>query len=144
MAFLKVGSEVVLKKQRLYVMEITLPSGMTVVKVGKASGLSAKERMLQICGSIYDKTRRTPMIKIHRDREVPAEYVFTFETTLHRFFKLRQYKSKLVWDGVSECFVLPLDDVIQAFDLVIEGVVPDFVYGADEKAIEDNKYGLPF
>lgn len=142
MAFLTVGKEPPKKKQRLYIMEITLPSGMNVVKVGKASGPSSKERMLQICSSIYDDQRTTPMIKIKRDREVDAEYVFKFENTLHRFFANYKYESKAKWDGITECFCVPVEDVVQAYELVIEGVEPDFQYQMPStKEAEDS---LPF
>lgn len=140
MALLKVGAPPPSKKQRLYLMEITLPSGMVVMKCGKSSGPSSKERMLQICSSIYDKFRRTPMIKIQRDREVPADKVFEYETTVHRFFCNYQYDSKTKWDGITECFVVPLDDMVATYEAVLDGQVPDFIYELPE-IIEDR---LPF
>ena len=142
MAFLKVGVEPKQKKQRLYILDIELPSGMKVTKIGKASGNSSKERMLQINGSIFDKLRCTAKISIKRDREVDADMVFRFENTLHRFFANYKYNSKEKWDGVTECFCVPVEDVIQAYELVIEGVEPDFVYQMpDTKEDEDT---LPF
>jgi len=140
MAFLKVGAGAPKKKQRLYIMEITLPSGMKVTKIGKASGQSSKERMLQINGSIFDKHRCTAMISIKRDREVPADKVFEYETVLHRFFSSYQYEHKTRFDGITECFVVAVDDVVQAYEAVIEGSVPDFLYEAPE-VVEDK---LPF
>jgi len=142
MAFLTVGAGVPKKKQRLYLMEITLPSGMVVIKCGKASGSSSKERMLQICSSIYDKFRRTPMIKIQRDREVNADLVFKYETIMHRFFSDYRYESKHKFDGISECFVVPLDDMVQAYEAVMEGLEPDGVY--KRAPIVLDKYDLPF
>jgi len=137
MAFMKVGGKPPNKKQRLYLMEITLPSGMVVLKCGKASGSSSKERMLQICSSIYDKFRRTPMIKIQRDREVPADKVFEFESTVHKFFCDYQYKHATKWDGITECFVVPLDDMVAAYEAVIEGMVPEHTYKLPELVVED-------
>ena len=123
-------------------MEITLPSGMIVNKCGVASGQSSKERMLQICASIYDDQRTTPMIKIKRDREVDAENVFKFENTMHKFFSNYRYSSKAKWDGITECFCVPIEDMVQAYELVIEGVVPDFQYQMPStKEAEDS---LPF
>ena len=135
MSFLKVGGSP-LKKQRLYLMEIELPSGMVVQKIGKASGPSSKERMLQINSSIFDKFRCTAKIRIKRDREVPADMVFKYESMLHQFFKAYQYESKTRWDGVTECFTIPLEDAVQAYEAVIEGNVPDFTYEMPE-LIED-------
>ena len=142
MAFLKVGGEPPKKKQRLYIMEIVLPSGMTVIKCGKASGPSSKERMLQICSSIYDKHRRTPMIKIQRDREVDADLVFKYETIIHKFFSDYQFSSKAKWDGVTECFVVPLDDMIAAYEAVIDGLEPEHIYSLPVPELD--KYGIPF
>jgi len=142
MAFLTVGASMPKKKQRLYIMEITLPSGMVVVKCGKASGHSSKERMMQICSSIYDKFRRTPMIKIQRDREVDSDLVFKYEAIMHRFFMDYKYESKHKFDGISECFVVPLDDMIQAYEAVMEGMEPDGVYV--RAPVEVDKYGIPF
>ena len=142
MAFITVGGAAPKKKQRLYIMEITLPSGMTVIKCGKASGLSSKERMLQICSSIYDKHRRTPMIKIQRDREVDADLVFKYETIVHKFFKNYQYNSKTRWDGITECYVVPLDDMVQAYEAVLNGVVPEHTYVLPVQ--EPDEHGMAF
>lgn len=137
MAFLKVGSTHVAKKQRLYILEIELPSGMQVVKIGKASGSSAKERMLQINGSIFDKFRCTAKISIKRDREVPADKVFEYETILHQFLKDYRYNTTHKFDGSSECFCVPIDDVVASYELVLSGEVPDFVYTLSPPNIED-------
>lgn len=122
-------------------MAITMPVqdsiGMTIIKVGKASGQSSKERMLQICGSIYDRRRSTPMIKIVRDREVPADMVFKYETILLQFFADYQYSSKDKWSGSSECFVIPKEDAIQAYEAVLDGLVPDHTYELPEPEPED-------
>jgi len=145
MAFLKVGSDEK-KKRRLYIMEILMPigddaSGLTVIKIGVASGNSSKERMLQICGSIFDAHRRTPMIAIKRDREVPGDKVFKYEAILHAFFKNYKYNFKNKWSGSTECFVIPLDDAKQAFEAVIEDQVPDFTYVLPDAPVCDD---IPF
>jgi len=142
MAFLTVGKEPPKKKQRLYILDIEMPNGMRLTKIGKASGNSSKERMLQINGSIFDKYRCTAKISIKRDREVDAEYVFKFENTLHKFFANYKYNSKTKWDGVTECFCVPIEDVVQAYELVIEGVEPDFVYQMPSTKETEDK--LPF
>ena len=142
MSFLKVGGKPTVKKQRLYLLEIELPSGMQVVKIGKASGSSSKERMLQINGSIFDKFRCTAKISIKRDREVPADQVFEFETLLHRFFVACKYESKTKWDGVTECFCIPIDDAVQAYEAVIDGNVPEHVYALP--GFEEESDGLQF
>jgi len=142
MAFLTVG-ETPVKYRRLYLMRIILPSGMVVHKFGVASGNSSKERMLQICGSIFDKFRETPRIKLLRDRKVEADIVFKYENILHRFFSEYRYESKHKFDGITECFVLPDDgeDAIMAYEAVIDSQVPDHDYEAPPKP-ED--IDLPF
>jgi len=119
-------------------MNIILPSGLTVVKIGKSSGHSSKERMQQINGSIFDKFRTTAMISIKRDREVDTDFVFKYETTLHHFFADYQYNTPHKFDGYSECFVIPLEDAVQAYEAVISGEVPDFKYVLPEKVAEDS------
>lgn len=138
MAFLTVGSDTVpKKKQRLYIMEIELPSGMKVVKIGKASGHSSKERLLQINGSIFDKFRCTAKMSLKRDREVPYDDVFKYETILHRFFANYTYEHKTKFDGITECFTIPVEDAVQAYEAVIEGAEPDFVYVMPDPVEED-------
>jgi hypothetical protein len=142
MAFLTLGAPPPAKKRRLYLMEITLPSGMQVVKCGVASGSSSKERMMQINSSIYDKFRSTAMIKIKRDKEVDGEDVFKFENSVHKFFFNYQYDTTHKFDGCTECFCVPIEDMVQAYELIIEGVVPDFQYQMPStKEAEDS---LPF
>jgi len=138
MAFMKVGIAPTTSR-RLYLMHITMPSGVVLHKFGVASGSSSKDRLLQICGSIFDKFRQTPMIKLIRDREVPAEEVFKLESTLHKFFSSYRYDSPHKFDGVTECFVLPEDsgDAITAYELVITGEVPDFTYTVTASIKED-------
>ena len=121
MAFLKVGVAPS-KERRLYLMRIKLPSDQTVFKLGVASGRSAKERMLQINGSIFDKYRETAMIKIVRDRKVDADNVFNLETSLHHFFCMYKHSDLYKWDGVTECFTVEQDVAIQAYEAALDGV----------------------
>lgn len=126
--FLKVGKSPV-KDRRLYCMRIITPDGV-YFKFGIASGHSAKDRMLQIAASYYDVYRETPIIKIMRDRKIDADKVFGYETTLHRFFNYYQFNRSTYrsFDGCTECFLVEIDPALQAFDAVIEGMVPDFEY----------------
>lgn len=140
MSFLKVG-KAPSSKQRLYILDIELPSGMKLVKIGKASGPSAKERMLQINGSIFDKFRCTAKISIKRDREVSSEEVFKMETTLHQYFSTYQYNTPHKWSGCTEAFTIPLADAVMAFEAVIDGQVPDSKYELPGTPMDDD---LPF
>ena len=135
MALLKVGQSPT-KDRRLYCMRITLPESV-LYKFGVASGHSSKERLLQIAGSYYDVHRETPIIKVMRDRKVNPDDVFKYETTLHRFFAFYKYNRDLnrPFDGSTECFMIDKDSAMQAYDAVIEGMVPDFEYYKDKDKI---------
>ena len=139
--FLKVGEGAPKQAQRLYLLEITLPSGLVLCKIGKASGASSVTRMMQIVESIYNKFRRTPMIYIKRDREVPADKVFQYEAELHRYFKSCQYITTHKWSGCTEAFCIPLEDAVMAYESVIEGNVPDHLYELPDDSTYDK---LPF
>jgi len=128
MAFLQVGQDVAKPQLRLYLMEITLPTGMVVMKYGKSSGVSSKRRLMEICESIYDKSkeRRTPSIKIIRDRK--CDNPFELELVFRSFFRNYSYTSKATWVGSTECYVVPMEDAKVTFDLVLEGAIPDTIY----------------
>ena len=140
MAFLTVG-DTPKAKQRLYLLSIEMPSGIILVKIGKASGASSKERMMQINSSIFDKFRCTAKISIKRDREVPDDKVFKYEAILHNFFSDYRYDTPHKFSGSSECFCIPLSEAVQAYEAVIEGQVPDFKYKLPDTIEEDQ---LPF
>ena len=113
------------KKTRLYCMEITTQC-KTYYKFGKSSGSSSKDRMLQIISSYFDSHRETPIVKIIRDRTINKDLVFTYETTLHKYFNFYQYsKDLLSFSGSTECFHIPKDIAILCFEQVIEGITPD-------------------
>jgi hypothetical protein len=134
-SFLKVGKSPV-KDRRLYCMRITTPE-QVYYKFGVASGHSAKERLIQIAASYYDTYRETPVIKLMRDRKVDADFVFKYETTLHRFFAFYKFDSHLnrSFDGSTECFSVEIDPALQAYDAVLDGMEPDFEYKKDEDKI---------
>lgn len=53
--------------ERLYVLKMIVDDKV-VYKVGKSSGHSSKQRMLQIIGSYFDAYRATPVVKIVKDK----------------------------------------------------------------------------
>ena len=113
------------KKTRLYCMEITT-GDKTYYKFGKSSGISSKDRMLQIIGSYYDVHRETPIVKIVRDRPIDKDLVFKYETVLHQYFNFYQYSKKLLsFSGSTECFHINKDIAVLCFEQVIEGLEPD-------------------
>lgn len=142
MSFLKVGS-VPNSKRRLYLFDITLKSGLKVVKIGVASHSSSVDRMFQVNRDYYIKTRESFKCSIKRDREVPSDQCFSMEATLHKFFRHYQYNSPVKFDGCTELFCIPLDAAVQAFEAVIDGLIPDHTYELPGM-VDSNKYNLPF
>lgn len=135
MAFLRV-SVAPSKDRRLYCMRI-ISDGKTYYKFGVASGHSAKERLLQIVASHFDKYRETPVIKIMRDQKVDSELVFKLESILHNFFAFYRFNNHVhrAFDGSTECFLIDKNQAIQAYDAVMDGLVPDFTYYKEEDQI---------
>ena len=115
---------------------------MKAVKIGVASGESSVDRMFQVNRDYFMKYRTCFSCKISRDRVVPADECFKMESILHKFFSNYNYTPKIKFDGSTELFTIPIEDAIQAYELVIEGVEPDFVYQMPStKEAEDS---LPF
>jgi len=133
MAFLTVGKPPGGTDRRLYILEVTI-YGEKYLKIGVASGHSAKDRMMQIAGSFFDKYRELPIIKIRRDQKVPEDKCFEYETRLHQFFKAYSHTPVVPFSGSTELFDLcdREDDVIQAYEAVIDGMVPDFAYCTED------------
>jgi len=115
---------------RLYLLLIEMPSGMKVVKIGKASGSSSLDRMMQINRDIFNKYRCTAKIQIKRDRPIDKD-VFKYEAELHKFFKDYKYNPKVAFDGSSECFVIYEEAAVSVYEHIIEhglGSLDDFYY----------------
>jgi len=139
-SFLKVGTPPG-NKRRLYLFDITLKSGLKVVKIGVASHNSSVDRMFQVNRDYFMKYRESFRCTIKRDREVPADKCFQMETILHKFFKDYQYTPKVRFDGSTELFCIPLSDAVQAYEAVIEGLVPEHTYIMPDQSEKD---GLTF
>ena len=126
---------------RLYVLDIELPSGMKVIKIGKSSGHSSLDRMLQIQRSYYHSYRTTFICNIKRDRK--CEDVFKYETELHRFFSEFSYKAKVAFDGSTELFAVPISDAVEAYEYLLDnglGSLDEYEYELPTLDIDE----LPF
>ena len=97
---------------RLYVMEIVVGE-TTVYKVGKASGHSSKQRMLQIIGSYFDVYRKTPVVSIIKDKEVTN--VFEKETKCHHALAEWQFTPEKAFSGSTECFNVSKEKVLEVY-----------------------------
>jgi len=107
--------------KRLYLFEITFESGMKVVKIGKASGRSSVDRMMQIQRDFFNKCRTTFLCRIRRDRPIDKDLVFKYEAEMHKFFREYQYKAPVEFDGHTECFAIPIEDAIKVYEYLEAG-----------------------
>ena len=102
---------------RLYIMEIVVGE-TTVYKVGKASGHSSKQRMLQIIGSYFDVYRVTPVVKIVKDKEV--KNVFEKETKCHHELVEWQFTPEKAFSGSTELFLVDKEKVLEVYKDVLQ------------------------
>ena len=128
---------------RLYIFSIRFESGMEVVKIGKSSGKSSLDRMLQIQRDYFNKYRCTFICRIVRDRE--CEDVFKYETELHRFFEEYKYKPKIPFDGSTELFCIPIEAAKEAYMFLLDnglGSLDNYEY--DPEVYKEEVDELPF
>ena len=102
---------------RLYVLEIMVGDTL-VYKVGKASGHSCKQRMLQIIGSYFDVYRVTPIIKVVKDKEVTN--VFEKETKCHHTLAEWQFVPEKAFSGSTELFLVDKEKVLEVYNKIVK------------------------
>lgn len=131
------------KQDRVYLLDITFASGMKVVKIGKSSGKSSLDRMLQIQRDYYNKYRVTFICNIKRDRAV--EDAFKVETALHKFFQDYKYTAKIPFDGSTELFCISIEAATEAYEYILEngvGSLEEYEYNPEVYKEEVDE--LPF
>lgn len=131
------------KQDRVYLLDITFASGMKCVKIGKSSGKSSLDRMLQIQRDYYTKYRVTFICNIKRDRVV--EDAFKVETDLHRFFQGYKYTPKIAFDGSTELFNISIEAATEAYEYILENGVGSLeVYEYNPEVYKEEVDELPF
>ena len=95
-------------KQKLY------DTNEYIFKVGKSSGKSSIDRLMQLIRSHFMKYRYTPFATIKRDRA--TNNAFAIETQLHHEFKQYQYYHDKKVDGANEWFYIREDILLRRFD----------------------------
>lgn len=108
-------------QDRVYLLDITFASGMKCIKVGKSSGRSSLDRMLQIQRDYYNKYRVTFICNIKRDR--PVDDAFKIESELHKFFQDYKYTPKVPFDGSTELFAIYPEAAVEALEYILENGV---------------------
>lgn len=116
-SWFKVHKESEENVERLYVLEITV-DGKVVYKIGKASGHSSKQRMLQIIGSYFDVYRVTPVVKIVKDKVCTD--VFKKETMCHQELVEYRFRPEKVFSGCTELFDVDKEVVLEVYKRILE------------------------
>jgi len=129
--------------ERLYLFSIRFESGMECVKIGKSSGSSSLDRMLQIQRDYFNRNRCTFICRIVRDRPIDKD-VFKYESALHRFFEDYRYRPKIAFDGSTELFNINKEEAIEAYEYLLDNryeALDSYSYEPTTKECEDS---LPF
>ena len=103
--------------ERLYVLEMVVDDKV-VYKVGKSSGHSSKQRMLQIIGSYFDAYRDTPVVKIVKDKVCTD--VFKKETKCHQELAEYKFRAEKVFSGCQELFDVDKEVVLEVYKRILE------------------------
>ena len=91
-----------IKVGRIYVMEFTLECGTILHKIGKSSGKSSKNRMLDIVDSFFNTYRYTPMVRIRLDMETITPLLV--EKHIHRLLAEYSCGFEKKFNGSTEFF----------------------------------------
>ena len=103
---------------RVYIIRAKFSSTDTpVFKIGKSSGKSSVDRLLQLQRSFFMKYRYMFFAAIKRDRE--CVNAFQIETELHHLFAPFKYYHDKPVDGKDEWFMCEEHLLLKAYDELI-------------------------
>ncbi|AGM46844.1 hypothetical protein BZG00_15360 [Salinivibrio kushneri] len=92
-----------------------------LVKIGVTSRDDIEIRVSEILVSIFKKYREFPYCRPKRFRK--TEKVFEKERFLHKYFEKRRYTTAKKFSGSTEFFEVPLDEVVQVYEDLLEGKI---------------------
>ena len=101
----------------LYVVYFEL-DGKQLVKIG-VTARCIEDRVSEILVSVFKKYREFPYCRPKRFRT--TDNVYTKETQLHQHFKEYRYTPVKKFSGSTEFFDVPLEDVVEVYDSMVEG-----------------------
>lgn len=107
---------------RVYIFKAKLDGSTQnyIYKIGKSSGKSSIDRLLQVQRDHFMKYRYMFFASIKRDK--PCENAFEIETKLHQQFKGMKYYFDKKHDGFGEWFMCEEHELLKAYDeLLIVG-----------------------
>ncbi len=103
---------------RVYIFKVKLDSREGYIyKIGKSSGKSSIDRLLQVQRAFFMQYRYITFAAIIRDR--PIANAFEIETKLHQHFKEKNYYHGKKFDGSHEFFKCDEDDLLREYDSLI-------------------------
>lgn len=118
---LKINSSIKEPSGILYVVLVEL-EGKSLVKIG-ITNKSIEQRMSNLLVDIFKKYREFPYCRPKRFKTV--EDNAGKEAELHEKFKEYKYKTEYKFGGYTEFFDIPLDDVVAAYDELVEDIVDE-------------------
>lgn len=101
----------------LYLVQFDL-DGKELVKIGVTSR-SIEERVSEILVSIFKKYREFPYCRPKRFRKTSDAY--EKEALLHEYFRDYNYQPAKKFSGSTEFFDIPLDQVVEAYETLLNG-----------------------
>jgi len=94
--------------------------GKSLVKIGVTSR-NIEDRVSEILVSIFKKYREFPYCRPKRFRKTGN--VYEKEALLHKYFEECSYTPEHKFSGSTEFFDLPLEDVVETYEQLLEGAV---------------------
>ncbi len=101
----------------LYVVYFRLDD-KDLVKIG-VTGRTVEERVSEVLVSIFKKYREFPYCRPKRFRKTGNAY--EKEALLHEHFKDRNYTPTKIFSGSTEFFEVPLDEVVNVYENLLNG-----------------------
>jgi hypothetical protein len=103
----------------VYLLQIRLEE-KELVKIGVTSRDKIEDRVCEILTGIWKKYRIFPECYVKRYRK--TDRIFEKESYLHRQFREHRYIPEHVFSGSTELFLVPIEDVVVAYDELLAGV----------------------
>lgn len=115
---IKVKDEIICKDAGILYVVLFAIDNKELVKIGVTTR-SIEDRISEILVSIFKTYREFPYCRPKRFRA--TEDVYTKESILHDYFKEKRYTPLKQFNGSTEFFDVSLDDVVKAYENLLEG-----------------------
>lgn len=105
----------------VYVLELDLEDKL-LVKVGYTTRAKVEERVCEILTSVWKKYRIFPKCYVKRYKSVDSPK--SMEKTMHNALEGSRYTTQYKFSGSTEIFDIPLEEVVELYDRIINGEEP--------------------